>query len=367
MSPPPTNGDHPPPVTTGGVPGPVRNSPGKVRTRQTRLKAAVITCSISEGDSKRSRTGWGGSGDSRARRPSRYSCEAVVPPQQLSEVGMIRWKVGDVTVTKVLEMEMTIPISKFLPSATDADLERHAWVTPYFLTSSGEAIVSFHGLVVDTGPRRILVDTCIGNDRVMPQLPVLHGPFLENLAEAGYQPADIDTVVCTHLHLDHVGWNTRLIDGQWVPTFANARYIFGRVEWEYWLTGAEGPLNLDDTVRPVIDAGLADLVETDYQVAPEVRLEPTPGHTPGHAGVVITSRGQTAFITGDLVHHPLQLAEPHIGNPADCDAARACQTRRKFVSRCSDGHTLVIGTHFAGPTGGRLEAEPDGGTWRLAI
>jgi glyoxylase-like metal-dependent hydrolase (beta-lactamase superfamily II) len=280
---------------------------------------------------------------------------------------MKQWQVGDVTITKVLEMEMPVPFPGLLPAATPAHVDRHPWLCPHFVTDAGEALVSFHGLVIDTGSRRILVDTCIGNDRVtLPQIPVLHGPFLDNLAEAGYKRDDIDTVICTHLHFDHVGWNTMLVNGKWVPTFPGARYLLGRIEWAHWQTGAKGPVSLGDTVQPVIDAGLVDLVEVDHRVSDEVQLEPTPGHTPGHVSVVITSRGESAVITGDLAHHPLQWAEPQLGSSADGDPILAEQSRRAFAARYADGDTLVIGTHFGGPTAGHLVGSGVG-SWRLAI
>jgi glyoxylase-like metal-dependent hydrolase (beta-lactamase superfamily II) len=195
-------------------------------------------------------------------------------------------------------------------------------------------------------------------------MPAMPSTFPEAMAEAGYPLEVIDTVVCTHLHFDHVGWNTRLVDGQWVVTFPNARYLFGRVEWEHWSSTEGDYSNVADTVRPVVDAGAADLVEVDHVLCPEVRLVPTPGHTPGHVSVVVESGGERAVITGDMAHHPVQFAEPELAAPADSDSAAAARTRRTFLGeRAADG-ALVIGTHFGGPTAGRVVA--DGDTWRLA-
>ncbi|MDP2639283.1 MAG: MBL fold metallo-hydrolase, partial [Betaproteobacteria bacterium] len=173
---------------------------------------------------------------------------------------------------------------------------------------------------------------------------------------------------CTHLHVDHVGWNTRLIEGKWVPTFANARYLFGRREWEHWTSDEAKHRDGDvmgDSVRPIIDAGLAELVDMHHALTPEVRLEPTPGHTPGHVSVRISSRGEEAVITGDLMHHPLQCAEPDLANNFDVDAAAARRTRRKFLARHANRPVLVLGTHFAPPTGGWVvDAEP---AWRFDL
>jgi glyoxylase-like metal-dependent hydrolase (beta-lactamase superfamily II) len=188
------------------------------------------------------------------------------------------------------------------------------------------------------------------------------------LATAGFPAESIDSVMCTHLHVDHVGWNTRLVNGKWVPTFPNARYLFGRKEWEHWSSAQA--LNRDgdvmgDSVRPIIDAGLAELVDMRHALTPEVRLEPTPGHTPGHVSVRISSRGEDAVITGDLMHHPLQCAEPDLANNYDVDAAGARRTRREFLARYSNKRMLVLGTHFAPPTGGWVvDAEQ---AWRFAL
>lgn len=275
------------------------------------------------------------------------------------------WAVGDVRITKVVERELAVPFEGLLSGTGPELVAGHGWLAPHFVTDDGRARMSIHGLVVDTGERRILVDTCIGHMRGRPGVPAMPSDFLDALAGAGYAPSDIDTVVCTHLHFDHVGWNTHLVDGEWRVTFPGARYLFGRVEWEHWSVSESDYVELGDTVQPVVDAGLADLVEVDHAVCPEVRLEPTPGHTPGHVSVVVESAGERAVITGDLVHHPVQLAEPHLASAADSDAAAARATRERFrAERAADG-ALVIGTHFAGPTAGRIVTE--GGAWRLAI
>ncbi len=266
-----------------------------------------------------------------------------------------RWTVGAVTVTKITEMVTTVPLEGLLRDVPPGAVERHPWLRPAFVTDEGTAVLSIHALVVDTGAATILVDTCIGNDRqTIPELPALQTDFLDRMEAAGYPPDAIDVVLCTHLHFDHVGWNTRLVDGRWEVTFPRARYLFGRAELEHWRTGAEGPASIVDTVLPVIDAGRAELVETDATVADGVRLLPTPGHTPGHVSVLISSEGETAIITGDMAHHPLQFAEPEIGSPADSDGAAAVLTRRRFLDEWAGTPTLVIGTHFATPTAGRI-------------
>ena len=192
-----------------------------------------------------------------------------------------QWKIADVRITKVVEHELPIPLNGLLVDVPDETAARHGWLSPDFLTPEGLARLSIHGLVIDTGQRRILVDTCVGHLREGLIMPAMPSDFLQSLAEAGYAVEDIDIVICTHMHFDHVGWNTRLVDGEWVPTFPNARYLLGRAEWEHWeVTDGAYSNNIADTVRPVVAAGAADLVEVDHRVCSEVRLIPTPGHTP---------------------------------------------------------------------------------------
>jgi glyoxylase-like metal-dependent hydrolase (beta-lactamase superfamily II) len=196
---------------------------------------------------------------------------------------------------------------------------------------------------------------------------MMHNPFLEDLADLGYPVDSIDTVMCTHLHVDHVGWNTRLDDGKWVPTFPKARYLFARKEWEHWTTDGVSQITPDDaigdSVRPILEAGLADLVEVDHRVSDEVWFEPTPGHSPAHVSVHIASRGDEAIITGDMIHHPLQLSEPDLITHFCFDRAQARTTRRAFLEKYQDRPVLVLGTHFHAPTAGYVVH--DGNAWRL--
>jgi len=280
-----------------------------------------------------------------------------------------RWQVGDVRITRVVEAEGPTPGSFLFAEATPEKLLQHAWLTPHFMTGEGMLISSIHAFIIESQGRVVVVDTCVGNDkaREVKNWHMRRGRFLEDMAEAGFARERVTTVVCTHLHVDHVGWNTRLERGRWVPTFPNARYLIGRREWDYWST-AQDPSDRaiqDDSVRPVLDAGLADLVESDHVVTPEVYLEPTPGHTPGHVSVRISSRGEEAVITGDLMHHPVQCALPSMNSRFDVDPEAARRTRRAFLEKYQDGKVLVLGTHFAAPTGGSIVS--DGGNFRFKV
>jgi len=280
-----------------------------------------------------------------------------------------RWQIGDARLTKVVELEIAGSITWILPDAKSERLAGMPWLVPHFANEQGKAVMSVHALVIEVGDRRILVDTCVGNDKVRP-IPGWNrrqGPFLADLTEAGFPPESIDTVLCTHLHVDHVGWNTRLEKDRWVPTFPNARYLFAESELVYWREQKDQVYGdvFGDSVRPILDAGLADLVKPDHAVAPELRLEPTPGHTPGHVSVRLRSRGEEAVVTGDLMHHPAQCAHPEWASSADYDAVQARRTREEFVQSSARSGVRVFGTHFAGPTAGRVVR--DGASFRFAV
>ncbi len=278
------------------------------------------------------------------------------------------WKIGDVTVTSVVEIEQHWKFAWLLPDVTDDDIEAIDWLRPHFVDEKGKLILRIQALVVESRGQRIVVDTCVGNgkERPTPLFDQLQTTFMEDMIGAGFAPEEIDQVVCTHLHVDHVGWNTMWRDGAWVPTFPNARYLFGRQEFDHWAstddTATYGDV-MGDSVQPVVDAGLADMVEPDHALTAEVRLEATPGHTPGHNSIRISSGGERAIITGDMVHHPIQLRRPDLTSSADTDSAMAVATRRSSFSRWCDEGALVIGTHFAGPGAGTLA--PDGDGWRF--
>lgn len=284
---------------------------------------------------------------------------------------MLQWRIGAVTVTRVVEMDFPAPYHpqySLLPDATPEALRAMPWLYPDFVETDGTLKMSIHALLVEAPGLRLVVDTCIGNDkpRNLIRQQVLSTPFLERMAEAGWPRDSVSAVVCTHLHVDHVGWNTMKVDGKWVPTFPNARYLIGRVEHAYW-SAADDDNQADimaDSVAPIFAAGLADLVEMDHRLSPEVRLMPTTGHTPGHVSVVIESQGQTAIITGDMMHHPCQVAHPEWAVRFDEDAAAAGATRHDFVTRHAGAPVLIIGTHFAAPTAGHIVA--DGDRWRFA-
>jgi glyoxylase-like metal-dependent hydrolase (beta-lactamase superfamily II) len=274
----------------------------------------------------------------------------------------MQWKVGQVKITKVVELE-TVGSTRFiLPLASNDEIRKLPWLIPHFATEEGRLKMSIHSLVVETPKHRIVVDTGLGNDKEGRGVPTWNnrkGPYLETMAAAGFPVESIDTVLCTHLHVDHVGWNTRLVDGKWLPTFPNARYLFGRTEYEHWRdhSNTEDKVAVfKDSVQPIVDAGRAELIPSDIRLTEEITLLPTPGHSPGHMSILITSEGEEALLTGDVAHHPCQMAHLGWSSTADSDPAQSPDTRRALFSRFADTPTLVIGGHF---NAGHIRQEGD--------
>ncbi len=281
---------------------------------------------------------------------------------------MLSWKVGRVKITRIVEMDLPVPAT-VMPQATAAELRKSAWLYPHFVSEDDTILkLSVHALLVEAPGLKLIVDTCVGNDRpreITGGEP-LATPFLQHLGEAGWSRHAVDAVVCTHLHVDHVGWNTMLENGRWVPTFPNARYLIGRREYDFWSAydDEEQQAMLGDSVKPIVDAGLAALVELDHVISPEIRLTPSTGHTPGHVSVMIESEGERAVITGDMTHHPCQLAHPD-WTFGDNDPKAAALTRSRLFAEWADQTILVIGTHFPAPTAGRVVR--DGAAFRFAV
>jgi glyoxylase-like metal-dependent hydrolase (beta-lactamase superfamily II) len=264
----------------------------------------------------------------------------------------MHWNVGKVKITKIVELE-TIGSTRFiLPLASNEEIRKLPWLIPHFATEEGRLKMSIHSLVLETPSHRIMVDTGLGNDKEGRSVPTWNnrkGPFLETMTAAGFPPDSIDTVLCTHLHVDHVGWNTKLVGGKWVPTFANARYVFGKTEYEYWRDyrdEADKVAVFNDSVKPIVEAGKADLVASDHQLCDEITLIPTPGHSPGHMSLHIKSGGEEGLLTGDVAHHPCQMAHLDWPSTADSDSVQSAATRRELFSRFADTPTLTIGGHF---------------------
>ncbi|WP_020494781.1 MBL fold metallo-hydrolase [Sciscionella marina] len=283
------------------------------------------------------------------------------------------WNFAGVTVHRI--DEVTFPASTgawLLPDADPALVGAIPWLRPEFAEPDGALRLSSHSYGITVDGQRILVDTGIGNGKVRanPAWHDLHTDYPERLTEAGFAPESVDLVVLTHIHADHVGWNTAFDGDSWVPVFPNARYLVNRAEWDYW-TGVElEPARqqmFDDSVYPVRAAGLLDPIEVPANgtpIAPGIRMLPTPGHTPGHSAVEIRDAGDAALLTGDAIHHPVQIARPELGSHVDVDPALTLRTRRELLARAARDSVLMLGAHFPDPSGGRVITE--GAGYRLA-
>jgi len=283
-------------------------------------------------------------------------------------------RLGRMTVSKVMELEAGMPMGMIFPQITADDLQRLGrWYSDPDVTSSPESsmvTLSMHSFVIQLGGQNILVDACNGNckNRSVPNIHQLDTPYLANLAALGLRPEDIHVVMCTHLHFDHVGWNTRLENGRWVPTFPNARYIFGKRDYDHWSTQQDVPPHreaFDDSVLPVVQAGLAEIIDVEgplaavHEVGDGVWLEPAFGHSPGSLLVNAQAGGPPAVFWGDVIHHPVQLVRPDLALMFDDDPVLAVKVRQDLLARVADSETLCFPAHFRGPSAGHVRRDGD--------
>ena len=279
-------------------------------------------------------------------------------------------RVGAYEITRVAEIDRMGVDPKFLFGNVTPEIlaANRDWLGPRLIEPDDRLVLSFHTYVVRTPHHVILVDTCNGNDKPRPSMlawNMMKTPYLENLAAAGVRPEDVDYVMCTHLHTDHVGWNTRLVDGKWVPTFPNAKYLMAKVEFDYFngVHRSNPPLPVNrgsfiDSVLPIVEHNRAVMVATDHvlegSVGNGIWLEHSPGHTPGGVQIRVAAKDGRATMSGDIIHHPLQFAEPVLSNPADVDPARAVTTKLKLMNECADSDLVLLTGHFPEPTLGKV-------------
>ncbi|MGA7810361.1 MBL fold metallo-hydrolase [Bradyrhizobium sp.] len=281
----------------------------------------------------------------------------------------LRFSAGDITIHRIIEQETTfLPAFDMLPGLTEDMLaENRAWMKQAnAIDDSDTLILCFQSYIVTTPHHTILIDSCIGNDKPRPNRPKWNmktdDTYLRALNAAGFSVGDIDVVMCTHLHVDHVGWNTRLDNGRWVPTFPKARYVFGKHEFDYWAeqnAKTEVPPYLD-SVLPIVEADRADIVRDDFAIGDHARILPTPGHTPGHVAFVLGRGKDDAVFSGDLMHTPLQTRYPDLSPKFDIDPKQAATTRRRFLERYCDTDTLCCTAHFPSPSTGKIRRKGNG-------
>jgi len=273
--------------------------------------------------------------------------------------------IGTFSVGRVAELQFApFAAREFLPAATQEMVEEARRALPGRITDDGRVVMSFHSFVLRTGRHTILIDTCCGKERPgREQFNKGRLDYLGGLAALGVKPEDVTHVMCTHLHWDHVGWNTRLVDGQWVATFPNARYVMAKREYDYWdgvYAKAKGrsddihALGFEDSVLPIVRAGKAVLVADDFELDKGISIEPCHGHSPGHVVVNVASGAAKGVLIGDAIHHPMQLLFPDLSSRADFDMNASRVSRRALIEKHADTDTIVLPHHFATPSCGRI-------------
>jgi glyoxylase-like metal-dependent hydrolase (beta-lactamase superfamily II) len=288
-------------------------------------------------------------------------------------------KIGAATITRIEETYgLFFEARSFFADWRDELVAAHLpWMVPdHFDPASGFLKLSIHSWLVEIGGRKILIDTCIGNHKSRKARPFwdqLDTPYLARLAAAGVKPEEIDMVMCTHLHVDHVGWNTRLDNGRWVPTFPNARYVFGKTDYDHFLSLDRDPQKgpaiggaLRDSVLPIVEAGLSRMVDGAQAIDEHLAIEPAPGHTPGHFVIKLDSRSDKAFFCGDVIHHAIQVYHPAWNSFACLDQETARLSRRKLLEDCAGSGALLAPTHFGAPHLCHIDHKGDGFIPRFA-
>jgi len=278
------------------------------------------------------------------------------------------FKVGKATLTHIEETYLPVyPPADIFPDLTEALLNEHVhWLAPHhYDPQSKKLLLSVHSWLLQLDGRKILIDGCCGNQKSRPQRPfwnMLNTPWLERLAAAGARPDEIDLVMCTHLHHDHVGWNTQLKDGKWVPTFPNARYVFSQLDFDYFRKLDSDPAtaptefgSFRECVMPVVDAGRADLVTGPHTLNEFIDILPAGGHSPGHFYFRLNVGGERAMITGDVFHHLLQVLYPDWNFPKNSDPAEARVSRRRVFDEAAASSALLFPGHVGAPFAGHIE------------
>ena len=286
------------------------------------------------------------------------------------------WRIGDVVVRRVVEVQLSVDPVHLLPDATPDALAKYDWLRPWALNDDGTLALPVQSFCIEADGKKIIVDTCFGPGPLPDAMAQRcnDGSFLEELTQVGFGRDDVDFVVNTHMHVDHVGWNTMTdATGALVPTFPNARYLVVRAEYEHWKSADEADrtshavVMFEASIEPLFTHGVAEIVNPDHAIADSVRLRSTPGHTSGHVVVMIESGGEKALITGDSVHSPVQFAEPAWHAGIDLVSSQSIETRRRLIGELVDADVLVLGSHFASPTAGHVVSTPNGVRFRPLV
>ena len=292
---------------------------------------------------------------------------------------MEKISIGEFAISKIVEsVAPAFELNFLLPDAHPGVIEEHRdWLFPHYVDEdSGNLVLSFHSYLVCTPRYKILVDTCVGNHKDRPAFEGMHQlntGYLDTLKAAGVQPEEIDFVMCSHMHPDHVGWNTCLEDGRWVPTFPNARYLFGETEFEEWKAVTSGvtdeeedlalktiKLSYEDSVLPIVAADRAVMIREGHEVDTGFIVEAAPGHTSGNFVFRLNSNTESGVISGDVTHHALQLAYPHWSSGFCSDPLQSAQTRTRILESIADTNAIYLPAHFPTPTWGQIQRSGEG-------
>jgi len=286
----------------------------------------------------------------------------------------LAWKIGEVEILQIIELEEAGKlIQSTIREATPENIKKIGWLYPHFADKEGNFKSLVQSFLIRSEGKNILIDTCNGNGKNRPTMPEwgnLQTDYLKRLRNLGVNESEINVIACTHLHFDHVGWNTKLKDGLWIPTFPNAKYLFSKKEYDYWVKKPEKEVDddkfaFDDSVAPIVKAELAKLVDNNYKIDKNLRLMPTPGHTPDHVSVWIESNGQKALISGDFLHHPCQLVHPEWTMDTDTLSDIALKIRQKMLNQLVYADILLIGSHFSNPVAGYIKKGKTGFVFKV--
>lgn len=282
----------------------------------------------------------------------------------------VRSVIGTVEVIQVIETQIGHLLSGLIPDITPESVREIDWLAAPYRNDDYSLNAVSQCFVVAVKGRTVLIDTCIGNDKNIDEVAEwnnLHTDFLHALEQTGVDRSAVTDVLCTHLHVDHVGWNTYRDGDRWLPTFPNAKYHFAKSEYDYWRqsraadeSGSMQSISFEESIDPIVEAGLANFIETTADLGDGISVFPTPGHTHSHVCVSVDAGPQRFVIAGDVMHHPCQIARPHWATVADYDKDQSTRTRQALFAQLADTNTLIAGTHFTAPSFGTIVTRPDG-------
>ncbi|MEL6407609.1 MAG: MBL fold metallo-hydrolase [Chloroflexota bacterium] len=285
---------------------------------------------------------------------------------------MLKWTIGNATITQITETEAGAVLQQLMTSITPKALAQMPALQPHFLDGDGNMKGWFQSFIIEVGDKTYFIEGGIGNERERPHFPGMHNlktNFLEQIKEAGFALTDIDYVIASHLHIDHVGWFTQLVDDQWQPTFPNARYIIVQSEYDFWKDREANPdqmAAIRECVVPVVEADVVDFVAGDAKLNEHISLVPAPGHTPSHVAIQLDTDSQRVLFSGDVFPHPSVIFDNELQFGSDADPEQAVQTRRTMLKSLADTDTIMLSPHFANPVAVKIKTSEAGYTFELA-